>query len=105
MELHLRSKLVKKREMKSFYLFKIIQLLKIYIYLISDAINQMNNYSLVLEYADNGTLKTYLDEHFNELEWNNKFDFALQLANAVLCLHECDIIHRDLVIYFRFVFY
>ncbi|PKY25426.1 HCP-like protein [Rhizophagus irregularis] len=56
----------------------------------------MNNYSLVLEYADNGTLKTYLDEHFNELEWNNKFDFALQLANAVLCLHECDIIHRDL---------
>ncbi|CAB5368650.1 unnamed protein product [Rhizophagus irregularis] len=62
----------------------------------TDAINQMNNYSLVLEYADNGTLKTYLDEHFNELEWNNKFDFALQLANAVLCLHECDIIHRDL---------
>src|ERR1043165_4664342 len=34
----------------------------------SDMIHQMNNYTLVLEYADGGTLKTYLDEHFNELE-------------------------------------
>jgi serine/threonine protein kinase len=74
------------------------------IYFISDAIYHMNNYSLVLEYADSGTLKTYLDEHFNELEWNDKFDLVLQLANAVLCLHECDIIHRDLVKYFRFIF-
>ena len=59
----------------------------------------MNHYSLVLEYADGGTLKTYLNEYFDELEWYDKLDLALQVANAVLCLHECDIIHRDLVIY------
>ncbi|GES80192.1 kinase-like domain-containing protein [Rhizophagus clarus] len=35
---------------------------------------ETNNYALVMEYADN----------------------ALQLADAILCLHECDIIHRDL---------
>ena len=59
----------------------------------------MKKYSLVLEYADSGTLKTYLKEHFDELGWDDKLGLALQLANAILCLHENDIIHCDLVIY------
>ena len=54
-------------------------------------------YSLVLEYADNGTLKTYLSKHFDELDWNDKYQLAFQLASAVACIHGCDIIHRDLV--------
>ncbi|RGB34412.1 hypothetical protein C1646_760550 [Rhizophagus diaphanus] len=54
-------------------------------------------YSLVLEYANNGTLKTYLNEHFNELTWTDKYQLAFQLANAVDCLHDCNIIHRDLL--------
>ncbi|CAB4389884.1 unnamed protein product [Rhizophagus irregularis] len=53
-------------------------------------------YSLVLEYADSGTLSTYLNEHFNELEWNDKYQLSLQLASAVACIHECGIIHCDL---------
>jgi serine/threonine protein kinase len=55
-------------------------------------------YSLVLEYADGGTLSTYLNDHFDELDWDDKTHLALQLANAVEFLHEVDIIHRDLVI-------
>ena len=55
-------------------------------------------YSLVLEYADSGTLNTYLNEHIGKLDWNDKYDLALQLASAVECIHNCDIIHRDLVI-------
>jgi serine/threonine protein kinase len=51
-----------------------------------------------LEYADGGTLNTYLNEHFNELDWNDKYRLALQLASAVECIHDCDIIHCDLVI-------
>ena len=58
----------------------------------------MKKYSLVLEYADSGTLNAYLDEHFIELNWNDKFRLALQLSNAVEFLHKEDIIHRDLVI-------
>ena len=54
-------------------------------------------YSLVLEYADSGTLNTYLKDHFNELDWNDKFHLPLQLASAVEFLHESDIIHHDLV--------
>ncbi|POG81800.1 kinase-like domain-containing protein [Rhizophagus irregularis DAOM 181602=DAOM 197198] len=57
---------------------------------------EAEKYSLVLEYADNGTLKTYLNNHFNGLNWIDKYQLAFQLANAVECLHDCNIIHRDL---------
>jgi len=60
----------------------------------------MNEYALVLEYADGGTLKTYLREHFHKLDWNDKYRLASQLANAVACMHECNVVHRDLVICF-----
>ncbi|CAI2190473.1 111_t:CDS:2, partial [Funneliformis geosporum] len=56
----------------------------------------MKNYSVVLEYADSGTLNAYLNEHFHDLDWNEKFQLALQLTSAVECIHDCDIIHRDL---------
>ena len=50
-----------------------------------------------MEYADSGTLNAYLNEHFNELDWNDKYQLALQLASAVECIHNCDIVHRDFV--------
>ena len=56
-------------------------------------------YLLVFEYTDNGTLNTYLREYFNELNWNDKLCLTLQLASAVEHIHEYDIIHRVLVIF------
>ncbi|PKC00108.1 kinase-like protein [Rhizophagus irregularis] len=56
----------------------------------------IQKYSFVLEYADSGTLNTYLNEHFNELNWTDKYKLALQLASAIGFLHGEDIIHRDL---------
>ncbi|PKC61342.1 kinase-like protein [Rhizophagus irregularis] len=53
-------------------------------------------YSLVLEYANNGTLNTYLNKYYNKLGWDNKFRLALQLVRAVEYLHDNDIIHCDL---------
>ncbi|CAB4417615.1 unnamed protein product [Rhizophagus irregularis] len=50
----------------------------------------------VLEYADSGTLSTYLDKHFNELNWNDKYKLAFQVASAVSYLHDNDIIHYDM---------
>ncbi|GBC20845.1 kinase-like domain-containing protein [Rhizophagus irregularis DAOM 181602=DAOM 197198] len=61
--------------------------------------NQNDNskkYWLVMEYADSGTLQEYLKICFDNLTWDNKFDMAFQLANAILCLHDKGIIHRDL---------
>ncbi|GET58533.1 kinase-like domain-containing protein [Rhizophagus irregularis DAOM 181602=DAOM 197198] len=61
--------------------------------------NQDNNskkYLLVMEYANSGTLRNYLSEHFDNLTWNNKLELAFQLANAISCLHDEDIVHHDL---------
>jgi len=72
----------------------------------SDVIYQVNKYLIVLEYADSGTLNSYLNENFNKLDWNEKYQLALQLANAIECIHDNDIIHRDLVInFYKFVIY
>ena len=59
----------------------------------------IEKYSLVLEYADCGTLDKCLSGHFDELDWSDKYQLAYQLASAVEYIHSYDIIHRDLVIY------
>jgi serine/threonine protein kinase len=51
-----------------------------------------------MECADGGTLRNYLKEHSGNLTWDDKFNFALQLAYGVSCLHDEGIVHRDLVI-------
>ena len=56
-----------------------------------------SNYLLILEYADSGTLRNYLKNNFSRLDWNMKLQFAIQIADAVSCIHQKNIIHRDLV--------
>ncbi|CAB4495541.1 unnamed protein product [Rhizophagus irregularis] len=58
--------------------------------------NQRKEYSLVIEYAENGTLRKYLKENFDNLTWDDKFNLAFQLVHAVSCLHDDGIVHRDL---------
>ncbi|PKY57883.1 kinase-like protein [Rhizophagus irregularis] len=58
--------------------------------------NEDTNYLLILEYADSGTLGEFLKNNFSRLDWNMKSQFAIQIADAVSCLHENDIIHCDL---------
>ncbi|POG65382.1 kinase-like domain-containing protein [Rhizophagus irregularis DAOM 181602=DAOM 197198] len=58
--------------------------------------DESSNYSFILEYADSGTLKNYLKKNFNKLDWNIKLQFAIQIAAAVSCIHQKDIIHNDL---------
>ena len=57
----------------------------------------MKKYLLVMEYADSSSLRNYLKENFNNLTWEDKYKLAYQLACAVSCLHDEEIIHRDLV--------
>lgn len=50
-----------------------------------------------MEYADGGSLRGYLNNKFGKLTWENRYTLAYQLACAVSCLHEEEIVHRDLV--------
>ena len=51
-----------------------------------------------MEYADSGSLQSYLKKNFSDLTWDDKYNMAYQLACAVSCLHNERIVHRDLVI-------
>ncbi|CAB4432527.1 unnamed protein product [Rhizophagus irregularis] len=53
------------------------------------------NYSLVLEYADGGTLGKYLENAIT-LKSEVQLKFAKEIASAILYLHANDIIHRDI---------
>ena len=66
--------------------------------------DQLKKYWLVMEYADGGTLRNYLKKNFDNLSWENKCNFAYQLACAVSCLHDEGIVHRDLVMLHNILF-
>ncbi|PKC13680.1 kinase-like protein [Rhizophagus irregularis] len=58
-----------------------------------------NKYVLVLEYINGGTLGSYLNRYINELNelnWNDKYRLALQLASAVSYLHDKGISHNNM---------
>ena len=57
---------------------------------------ETKNYMMVLEYADHGSLRNYLDKNYDKLSWNIKFSSLLCIANGLRDIHEKELIHRDL---------
>ena len=55
------------------------------------------DYLFILEYADHGTLGSYLKDNFTKMDWDIKLQFAIQIADAVSYMHQRNIVHRDLV--------
>ncbi|GES81573.1 kinase-like domain-containing protein [Rhizophagus clarus] len=56
-----------------------------------------NKYSLVLEHADDGTLRDYLRNDIIAFEWKDQLKFAKDIASAISWLHDDKkIIHGDL---------
>ncbi|KAF0536079.1 kinase-like protein [Gigaspora margarita] len=53
-------------------------------------------YDMVLQYADDGTLRDYLMTNFTKLQWKDKLYIAKEIAFGLLFLHDNNIIHRDL---------
>ncbi|CAB4410517.1 unnamed protein product [Rhizophagus irregularis] len=54
------------------------------------------NYSLVLEYANGGTLRNYLRTNIETFKWEGQFQFAKEIASAVSWLHHKKVIHGDI---------
>ncbi|POG74672.1 kinase-like domain-containing protein [Rhizophagus irregularis DAOM 181602=DAOM 197198] len=51
---------------------------------------------MVLEYAEHGNLRNYLDIKYNYLNWNNKISYLHKIAHGLRDIHEIELIHRDL---------
>ncbi|GBC40402.2 kinase-like domain-containing protein [Rhizophagus irregularis DAOM 181602=DAOM 197198] len=51
---------------------------------------------MVLDYAQYGSLRNYLDENYKELSWNYKFSYLKYLASGLEHIHKNELIHRDL---------
>ncbi|KAG9295591.1 hypothetical protein G9A89_000956 [Geosiphon pyriformis] len=60
-------------------------------------IDGRNEYVLVLEYGNGGTLRQYLKSNFSQMNGAEKLRLAKELAQGIDCLHQENIIHRDLV--------
>lgn len=62
-------------------------------------LDSSETYYLVLQYAQGGNLKDYLqnDDNFKGLGWERKVQMAKDIANGLNYMHEKDIVHKDLV--------
>ncbi|PKY56390.1 kinase-like protein [Rhizophagus irregularis] len=55
-----------------------------------------DNYIIILQYANQGHLREYLEKNFLSLHWKDKSQMALDITCGLKCLHSRQIIHRDL---------
>ena len=69
-----------------------------------DIKDNAENYSMVFEFAEGGTLHHYLLRHFGSLTWKDKYKLGLEITDGLQYLHELNIIHKDLVILFSFIY-
>jgi serine/threonine protein kinase len=57
---------------------------------------ETKNYVMILDYAENGSLRNYLNARYNELSWYNKIGCLYNIAFGLENIHDNEIIHRDL---------
>ncbi|RIA91653.1 hypothetical protein C1645_821748 [Glomus cerebriforme] len=51
---------------------------------------------MVLEYAEHGSLRNYLDKNYDKLYWQTKIIDLYYIAHSLYIIHENELIHRDL---------
>src|SRR5437016_9470019 len=56
---------------------------------------ETNDFMMVMAYAENGSLRQYLNNNFNKLNWNEKIHNLRMIAIGLSKIHEKGLIHRD----------
>jgi serine/threonine protein kinase len=51
---------------------------------------------IVMQHYFNGSLRSYLADNFAQLNWEDKFGLARDIALGLQCIHDNNLIHRDL---------
>src|SRR6266487_4954551 len=54
-----------------------------------------NDFMMIMKYAENGSLRQYLNNRFNSMDWNNKLDILRQIARGLNEIHDNKLIHHD----------
>src|SRR5690349_8258494 len=62
-------------------------------------IDLLERYLMVFEYADGGSLRTFLSNTAVELDWPTKCKLGINIIDGLEHLHKLDIIHKNLVIF------
>ncbi|GES85867.1 kinase-like domain-containing protein [Rhizophagus clarus] len=57
---------------------------------------ETENIMMVLDYAEDGSLKNYLNKNHHNLKWETKIDYLHNIAFGLELIHEKGLIHRDL---------
>uniref|UniRef100_U9SYM9 Protein kinase domain-containing protein n=1 Tax=Rhizophagus irregularis (strain DAOM 181602 / DAOM 197198 / MUCL 43194) TaxID=747089 RepID=U9SYM9_RHIID len=57
---------------------------------------ETKNYMMVLEYAENGSLRNYLNKSYSGLNWEDKLKYLSNIACGLGKIHENELTHRDL---------
>ncbi|RHZ89421.1 hypothetical protein Glove_14g41 [Diversispora epigaea] len=55
-----------------------------------------SEYYKVLQYANGGNLREYLEKNFNKLNWNDKIMMGKQIAGGIQFIHDQNVIHGNL---------
>ncbi|GES73337.1 kinase-like domain-containing protein [Rhizophagus clarus] len=54
------------------------------------------DYIMVLEYAEDGSLRNFLNTNYNQLDWSHKIAYLNDIASGLNHIHHHEMIHRDL---------
>ncbi|RGB37711.1 kinase-like domain-containing protein, partial [Rhizophagus diaphanus] len=57
---------------------------------------ETENYMMVLEYAERGSLRNYLDQNYSSLNWKSIIQILLDIISGLDQIHQNELIHRDL---------
>ncbi|EXX71396.1 Tpk2p [Rhizophagus irregularis DAOM 197198w] len=57
---------------------------------------ETRNYMMVLDYAESGSLRDYLEKNYRELNWETKINYLYCISSALENIHGNELIHRDL---------
>ncbi|EXX71310.1 kinase-like domain-containing protein [Rhizophagus irregularis DAOM 181602=DAOM 197198] len=58
--------------------------------------SKTKDYMMILDYAEEGNLRDYLDKNYNILNWDKKIGYLQDAILGLKCIHEKELFHRDL---------
>src|ERR1044071_4682224 len=56
---------------------------------------ETNDFMMVMEYAENGSLRQHLNNKFNLLNWKDKLNHLRDIIKGLIKIHNSGLIHQD----------